>query len=39
MRDINFNKTKFSFEKEETEAVFFHAALFSRMTKMQSELL
>ena len=33
MRDVYFNKEKFSFEKEETEAVFFHAALFNKMER------
>ena len=42
MRDANFNKTKFSFEKEETKAVCFHTALFDkkerryRMTKCKA---
>ena len=45
LRDANFNASQFRFEKEETEAVFSHAALRSkmerrhRMKKMQSELL
>ena len=33
MRDINFNKIKFSFENEEIEAVFFHAAWFNKMER------
>ena len=34
LRDVNFNKTKFSFEKEETEAAFFHAECFNKMEKI-----
>ena len=30
---LNFNKTMFSFEKEETEAAFFHVALFNKMER------
>ena len=33
LRDVNFNKTKFSFEKEAAEAVFCHAALFTEIKK------
>ena len=33
LRDINFNASQFSFEKEETEAVFSHAALLTKMER------
>ena len=32
-RDINFNVSQFSFEKEETEAVFSHTALFTKIER------
>ena len=33
LRDFNFKASQFSVTKEETEAVFSHAALFTKMEK------
>ena len=33
LRDVNFNSSQFSFEKEETETVLFHAALLTKMER------
>ena len=33
LRDVFFNASQFSFEKEETGAVFSHAALFTKMER------
>ena len=33
LRDVNFNAPQFSFEKEETEAVFYHVALFTKLER------
>ena len=33
LRDVNFNAIKFNFEKEETEAVFSHATLLTKMDR------
>ena len=40
LRDVNFNKPKFSFEREDAEAVCFHKkGKASQNDKMQSKLL
>ena len=32
-KNVTFNTTKFSFEKKETKAIFFHAALLTKMDR------